>query len=114
MNLCLICRSPGACCSNFVLSIRFDKVNWEEEARQEMERRGLPFYPVGADVMGDIVQPGKVAVRFKCRWLGPDGRCSHYYERPNTCRLYQAGTDYLCAEHVPVFNGIPVIVEGRR
>ena len=79
-----------------------------------MKRNRLPFFPV-RPYIGSYIghQEGKVFVQFDCRWLGADGLCTNYERRPETCRHYTAGIDYLCAEHVPLFKGIPVVVERR-
>lgn len=109
MSLCDTCRAPGNCCSGFVLSVRFPVERWKQAARKEMKRRRLPFFPVRAMVRSDPAPvEGMVAVHFDCRWLGADGRCLNYERRPETCRHYEAGIDYLCAEHVPMLKGIPI------
>lgn len=113
MSLCETCRAPGSCCSGFVLSLRFPIERWKQAARREMKKRGLPFFPVRKMEKTDpFPQEGMVAVQFECRWLGANGRCTNYIRRPITCHHYEPGIDYLCAEHIPMFKGIPVRYEG--
>ena len=114
MSLCDTCRTPGNCCAGFVLSLRFPVERWKQAARREMKKRHLPFFPVRAWKGSDATpQEGMVPVQFDCRWLGSDGRCTNYERRPETCHHYEAGIDSLCAEHIPMFKGIPVRYEAR-
>lgn len=101
MSACDTCRSPGHCCHDFILMKDFGT---KADARRYMRDHVLPFYPMRA------VPHIDGWFRFDCHWIGDDGRCKHYEDRPQTCRLYEPLTDGLCIEHVPNFKGIPIAV----
>lgn len=112
MSLCDTCTTPGACCQGFVLNIDFDAERWREDSERQMVNYGVPFFkathphPSGPDG-----RPDRTAVMFTCERLGPDGRCTDYYNRPQTCRDFAAGSDALCAMHVHKLKGIPIVVQ---
>jgi Fe-S-cluster containining protein len=55
---------------------------------------GLPFMPLYKRPMG--------VWRFWCPVLDiKTGRCGDYENRPALCKSYRAGSDTLCAMHVP-------------
>lgn len=57
-------------------------------------------------------EPGSdgVVPVFDCPLLGEDGRCTDYDGRPELCRLYEAGSDPICAEYTHTLRGIPIVV----
>jgi len=108
MSLCDTCRSPGSCCKGFsITQFGFERARWKQHARKVMKQWHFPWYPVEMTVYNE---PGweYVDVRFNCRWLGEDGRCMHYEQRPEACRKYEPLQDGLCAEYVFNFKGIPI------
>ena len=109
MSNCDKCRSPGNCCKGFVLQRWFSIDNWKQEALDLMRFKDLEFFvPVNAVPYSPHEE--LVAVIFDCDRLGLDGRCMRYNERPDTCRVYDAGQDALCAEYVQNLKGIPIRV----
>lgn len=102
MSLCDTCRNPGRCCSGFLLN----GGAWPARAAHPLEvlaelatvnireTIGLPFMPL-------YRRAADGAWLFWCPNLGRDGRCTVYENRPLMCREYEAGSDPLCAEHVP-------------
>lgn len=50
--------------------------------------------------MYDAPEGAYMDFRYSCEWLGEDGRCTHYEERPQLCRSYQPQSDALCAEYI--------------
>jgi Fe-S-cluster containining protein len=109
MSACDTCCSPGACCREFVLNFYVPADNWSEAARDKMDAHNMPFfrpkrvYPLheGQD---------RVQVLFSCDRIGPDGRCTRYDERPETCRVYEpGGKDGLCVRREPRLRGIPIV-----
>lgn len=106
MSLCDTCRAPGSCCSFFYVSAP------RTLADEIIAAQGLPFVPVAP-----VIGPGTGCFndastgywRYSCTKLGADGRCTIYAGRPHACSHYVPGIDPLCAEHVPLLKGIPVI-----
>lgn len=111
-SLCDTCKMPGSCCKFFVLSVDFNEHDWAAEARTLLDHNELhQFIPHSRTYCaGD--EAGRTHVLFTCTWLGLDGRCMNYAERPYTCYDYQPGHDGLCAEHTRKFRNIPIKVEG--
>jgi Fe-S-cluster containining protein len=73
------------------------------DSRKDSEGRAYPFEAVGPDlsvphVDAETQQPYAYWL-FSCPKLGPDGRCTIYADRLDTCRMYEAGEDELCALH---------------
>lgn len=108
VSTCDTCRAPGACCSGLVLNRYFSAANWRDEAAELMAKHDMsylvPARPVAAHFGEDVT-----AVMFDCTRLGDDGRCIDYENRPELCRVYEPGSDRLCAEYVPKLNGIPIV-----
>lgn len=48
-------------------------------------------------------------VLFACDRLGTDGRCMQYDDRPDVCRIFDAGSDALCVKRAPMLKGIPIV-----
>lgn len=106
MSLCDLCREPGACCRNFVLSgLRPSEYPTELEAligaastlyvigETDQYTLGLPFIPNGKAEDSDTYF-------WTCVWLDASGRCSNYDIRPNgPCVVYKPKIDPLCAMH---------------
>lgn len=112
MSACDTCIKPGACCHDFFLNgrnggLRFDEHDWKNQAQEKMDFYGMPFLPLRVEPSKDPNPvEGKVAVRFTCPKVTPEGRCSIYEDRPKLCRDYQAGEDKLCVMYVePVTEG---------
>jgi Fe-S-cluster containining protein len=106
---CDTCCKPGACCRGFVISsFGFERERWKQHARNEMRRRGLPFYPVAPGFYNDPSWD-YIYVKFNCHWLDTKtGRCRNYDQRPETCRNYEPKQDLLCVEYVMNLKGIPI------
>jgi len=108
MSICDTCRVPGACCKGFVLNFRVSADNWHDEATQKLAQYRLDFIrPVRPHVTSRDM-PERVSVMFDCTRVGEDGRCTQYEDRPPLCHAYEAGSDSLCAMHVPKLKGIPI------
>ncbi|SRR6266403_1852214 len=108
MSLCDTCRSPGSCCRGFVIeNTGFERERWKQDARQWIRRKKLPFYPAHMTA-SNLPEWDYVYVAFNCHWLGEDGRCRNYDQRPAVCRNYEPASDGLCAEHVLNLKGIPI------
>lgn len=111
-RLCDVCRRPGACCRELVLSTWF----WADDGDEGVAAT-LAAHSGGSNgdltvfVPGDVIAPtfkdaaGLQAAyeprtivqrRFSCRALGPSGRCTIYENRPGPCRRYEEGSDPLC------------------
>jgi Fe-S-cluster containining protein len=108
-HLCSICRSPGACCKNFVLNKDF----WDDEDIHEQWAHVVAnagangelsqFVPI-RKFEGDSKKLSGRSYnqwRFMCKALLPNGRCGMYENRPHPCREYKAGSDRLCVMFVP-------------
>ena len=107
---CDQCRTPGACCKGFVLNFRVSADNWRSEATEILARNNLDFIrPVRPHITSRDT-PERVSVMFDCTRVGEDGRCTQYEDRPELCKLYEAGSDSLCAMHVQKLKGIPINV----
>jgi Fe-S-cluster containining protein len=102
MQLCGICPDPGRCCRKMVLSsgaqaLTYWKDGWEDAARADMQRRGLPFEPLAiAEEYADSEGIAYVSVFMTCPELLPNGRCGIYEDRPRVCRSYVPASDRLC------------------
>jgi len=111
VNLCTICRSPGACCKDFPLSVSFwddQDINEQWQAFIEKNAGGnngalSQFYPVRKmpETRGHDSDGIWHYWRFRCTALLPNGRCGMYAMRPAACQNYAPGTDKLCVMFVP-------------
>jgi Fe-S-cluster containining protein len=111
---CDSCHAPGACCKGFVLTnMRVkDDLNWKESSEIFLTQKsdlGLTRFYAVSKVTGSQ-RDGTVAVRLNCSSLTKEGRCGDYENRPNLCRVFEPGSDPLCAEYDHAFKGIPIIV----
>lgn len=114
VSACDTCRAPGSCCKYIYLRGGIKKN--EDKTRTDfvlrvIEEKGLPFYGTNnlhAESQGLEVSG---AGPFNCKNLNAEGRCSDYENRPYACFIYEAKSDYLCAEYQPRLRGIPVILE---
>ena len=86
---CDACPDPGACCRSFVLNRPFDMSASREDVQAWVDEMGLPFTPWAP------VWTGGGRWSFSCLWL-EGGRCAHYEERPEACRLCEPREDGLC------------------
>lgn len=113
MSICDQCRSPGSCCSAFVLNLRFRRDNWYDDAISEMRRHGITHFVPVRPSLGSEYFDGSYLIRvvFDCTLVGKDGRCTNYENRPDACRAYEPKSDGLCAEFVRELRGIPIVVE---
>lgn len=113
--LCETCRKPGSCCKNFALVSRFTKDNWKSEAESLLATHKIDYFkPVRVRPNPTTQNPDAVSVYFDCERLGLDGRCTNYNERPETCRVFEPGSDPLCAEYQHTLKGIPIKIEYTR
>jgi len=108
--LCDVCKSPGACCRNFPLSIVF----WDDESiedqwaaakrRFEPSNGEMPFVPVRKCEGSTWRDPDSGRMysewRFRCNALQPNGRCGVYADRPYPCRAFLPGSNSLCAMYL--------------
>lgn len=102
---------PGSCCKFFALSFEVNVNNWEAEARAILDQHEIyHFIPCEPLITGENSASGMTRLQFTCTWLGLDGRCMNYAERPYPCYDYQPDEDGLCAEHVRRFKNIPIRV----
>lgn len=90
MSGCETCIRPGACCSGFVLSFRYQTTGLEMLA--ELAKQWMPFAPLYRAPDRDW--------KWWCPLLGADGWCTDYDNRPYTCREFEPGSDPLCVHHV--------------
>ncbi len=107
MSACDTCPKPGSCCKGFTLnngthSPAFTADRWADLGTEYAKRNGLPFIPLepykGESEFGWT--DDKVGIRWTCKNLTPEGRCGDYENRPNLCRIYEPGSDRLCAVYV--------------
>lgn len=113
MSLCDQCTKPGNCCKELVLtSNNFNgnvwAENWKQQAIDAVSQHieNSPFVPIRLRLAeGESRDPAAKApygtVLWSCTRLTPEGRCGDYENRPQLCREYEAGSDRLCAMHVP-------------
>lgn len=107
---CDTCRAPGSCCSAFTLNmpVKWNR-QWKSSATKKLAKHGLSmFVPVRQRIGADGHELN--AILYSCTWLGADGRCTDYKNRPGLCRRYQPGDDMICAEFEHRFKGIPIRV----
>lgn len=112
VNLCTICRKPGACCKGFQLSISFwDNQDVNEQWQQALERQAgsgngplSQFHPIQKNTATTVVDKESNESysywSFSCDALLPNGLCGMYEMRPFPCRDYRPGTDKLCVMFV--------------
>lgn len=105
MSACDTCPKPGNCCRLFTLSGTF----WDDTdiAEQWKLYEGkYPFVPVRRKAGYAFVidqESGRMysSWQFSCPKLGPDGRCTIYETRPDTCRVFEPGSDPICVLYAP-------------
>ncbi|WP_431860063.1 YkgJ family cysteine cluster protein [Azospirillum sp.] len=90
-SLCDTCIRPGACCFGFELGARTHR-QIGLELLAMVARQWMPFVP--------LYRRDNGFWRWWCPLLGADGRCTDYANRPETCRIYDPGEDFLCVHHV--------------
>lgn len=106
MSACDTCPKPGSCCKGFTLnngtnSPSFREVDWMSSGLVYAKRHGLPFVPLETyESTAERTDAGYVGIRWTCKNLTPEGRCGDYENRPNLCRIYEPGSDRLCAVYV--------------
>lgn len=107
MSTCDRCFSPGQCCRDLILSTQEGVItSWDDTDPRERVTEAIGehwFEPILVNGTwttpdDDPVHPGRSysAYQWRCRALGPDGRCTVYERRPQLCRDFEAGSDPLC------------------
>ncbi len=113
-SACDSCCDPGYCCRGLSLTTFFPVDMLREEVYQHTAEGTDPwgghntteetpqFRPIR--VAGRYIHPGQhkphgVTWSFSCDWLGEDGRCMDYKNRPKLCRSYKPKSDLLCIEY---------------
>lgn len=76
--------------------LEFPKDGWQEAATSEMQRRGVPFRPLEINREFTVAGEEMVNVWFGCPKVTPEGRCSIYQDRPETCKAFTPGASSLC------------------
>lgn len=83
------CPIPGACCRGFGINIdkdHSDKMVAEKLGQHNMSQMRM----IGRTLWGNPI--------LVCDWLDhATGRCRDYDNRPNTCRIFEPGSESLCA-----------------
>ena len=106
-SLCDRCYAPGACCRNMML-YAIDGVELFQRAGEDarallperLAQAGLPFEPLAPGLRHRSPEGDPVLIwMFRCRSLGPDGRCGIYERRPAICRNYVERSDPLCVHY---------------
>lgn len=117
MSACDTCSQPGACCTNIPLpSLPTDETALEITARlvgywPPQNPLPLPFFNPRKRTINVAGTEGEVWI-VSCAALGPDGRCTEYEHQPYyPCGIYEAGSDNLCAQHVPNIGLCPGMAE---
>ena len=117
---CDTCRDPGYCCSALTLSTVFPAKMPRDKVAQHVAE-GTDPYGYGNDaeptpqfhplrVTGRYAKRGQkeadgVTWMFSCDWLGADGRCMNYENRPKLCAGYEPKADPLCIEYDGSWKG---------
>lgn len=106
MSLCDKCYAPGHCCRGFTLTGAdgHPPTTWVDEGPEAAEKlmieRQKPFRPLRVqEVFTDPTGRKWQTWQWMCAWLGEDGRCQHYDDRPDVCRDFEPGSGPLCAMH---------------
>ena len=95
-GLCETCKSPGACCKRMFLNggpgpFHMHEPMSRENAEHAAHRLDIPFLPSHQKEDGTW--------EWSCTQLLDNGRCGIYEERPNVCRIYEAGSSPLCIHY---------------
>lgn len=122
---CDRCIDPGHCCKAFPLSFTMPPSACADELTAELDRRlRMDDIPERPAFVGD--NPFKALRRvppqnyepddgqtvswlFQCTALQADGRCGIYERRPDFCRIYEPGTDWLCVHRRDNRTGKPFV-----
>ena len=107
MSMCDRCYQPGACCRLFTLNIgtaHVDEGNAGAQARldgrSDSQGRPYPFVAVGpANERWGQGEREYAYWLFSCPKVTAEGLCSIYEDRPDTCRMFEAGSNRLCVHH---------------
>ena len=119
-SACDTCRDPGYCCRGVPISTVFPAGMPRDKVNQHIAEGTDPFgYGVESEPtpMFDAIRvvaryihrgqtkPDGVTWTFSCQWLGGDGRCMNYENRPGLCRTYSPKIDPLCIEYDGSWKG---------
>lgn len=121
---CDRCIDPGHCCKAFPLSFTVPPSATADEMTTELNRRLRMSFEGKPAFVGD--NPFKALRRvppqnyepddgqtvswlFQCTALQADGRCGIYERRPDFCRIYEPGTDWLCVHRRDNRTGKPFV-----
>ena len=108
-STCSNCRTKGNCCRGFALSFEVPKGNWYNASIKKLQEYNLDFmHPIRPL---DYYGSDDVQVQFDCSYLGEDGLCTNYENRPELCKAYKPKQDALCCEYVYELKGIPIILK---
>lgn len=117
---CDTCRDPGYCCRGLVLSTVFPADMPREEVNQHVAEGTDPYgWDRGSEptpmfealrvaaryIARGQTKPDSVTWQFSCQWLGGDGRCMNYENRPRLCAGYKPKSDLLCIEYDGSYAG---------
>lgn len=118
-SLCDKCFVPGACCRRLPLSSsRGPFTVWEGDDPAEELRRfagpNMPFLPLERRETYTNTAPGLEPRQYSEWWwtcpkVTPEGRCSIYEDRPETCRIYEPASDHLCVHFGGAEGGEPLV-----
>lgn len=115
--LCSLCVDPGMCCRAFPLNHYFLAGTAPATILKWLRKMKFPFRPLrrmaqwttsdftdddGKRLSGVMIEQWQ----FTCTKLGRNGRCTIYKNRPELCRIYEAGCDMMCV-HVRGDDGRP-------
>lgn len=118
---CAACRDPGYCCQGLCLSTIFPADMPRAEVYQHTAEGTDPWGGSNTTEETPQFQPIRISGRysdegqhkphgvswsFSCDWLGEDGRCTDYKNRPKLCRSYKPKSDLLCIEYDGSFKGV--------
>lgn len=103
---CDRCIAPGTCCKAFPLSKDFATGTTPEQLVEFLAEQKYPFVPLRRyyTYIGAWLERWL----FQCTKLGADGRCTIYEDRPELCKLYEAGCDEMCI-HTRGIDGNPIV-----
>jgi hypothetical protein len=101
------CPDLGACCRVFFLSCW--GATTEKAFYELMQQQKAPFKHVR-------LPDGETSCIARCDQIDGTGKCKVYEQRPNTCRIFIPGSDFLCVlflgppeEHVFKFEQLPAV-----
>lgn len=100
-SLCDSCWSPGHCCNDIILLDQNGGVTfWADEGEEGVQRwlddRRYPFKIKSKAEFKTDDGRAYWQVWFGCKWLGENGRCRGYDDRPDICRRYEPKSCSLC------------------